>query len=400
MSPAAAAPDDSSTPLIFLIAGEPSGDGLGSKLMAGLKRLAPGRVRFAGIGGERMVGEGLTSLFPMEDLAVMGVAEVLPRLPLLMRRLDETVRAIESARPAAIVTIDAPAFCLRVARRIAKLKIPVIHYVAPQLWAWRPGRARKLSRTIDHLLVILPFEPEFFAPYGLASTYVGHPALEESAIKGDGSAFRLREGIPAEAPVVAVLPGSRAGEVRRLLPVFAAAVQVLAQRFPALQVVIPVVATTEPTVREAAAGWPVPVHIVRSPVEKQAAFAATQAAMTSSGTATLELALADVPMVVTYRVHPLTASLARRLLKVSHVALPNLVLGRLCVPELLQKECRPERIADEVGRLLADPAAAAAQHQGLAEVAARLSMDGEVPSTRAARVVLKAIGLSATERAA
>lgn len=400
MSPAAGAGAESAAPLVFLIAGEPSGDGLGAKLMAALKRLGAGRVRFAGIGGERMAAEGLDSLFPMDDLAVMGVAEVLPRLPLLMRRLDETVAAIGRLQPAAVVTIDAPAFCLRVARRIRTRRIPVIHYVAPQLWAWRPGRARKLAQAIDRLLVILPFEPAFFAPFGLACTYVGHPALEDSVVTGDGPAFRAREGIPADAPVVAVLPGSRAGEVRRLLPVFAAAVKPLAARFPSLHAVLPVVGTTESAVREAVAAWPVPVHVVRGPVEKQAAYAAAQAAMTSSGTATLELALAAVPMVVAYRVHPLTASLARRLLRVSHVALPNLVLDRLCVPELLQNDCRPERIAEEVGRLLADPAAAAAQRQALAEIARRLSVDGEPPSARAARVVLDAIGVSATERAA
>ncbi|HSR72174.1 MAG TPA: lipid-A-disaccharide synthase, partial [Kiloniellales bacterium] len=226
-APETSAPDDGA-PLVFLVAGEPSGDLLGARLMAALEQESGGRARFAGVGGSAMTAAGLKSLYPMADLSHMGLAEVVPHLPRLIRRLGETVTAIARLRPDIVVTIDSPEFSFRVARSARRLGIPLVHYVAPQVWAWRPGRARRLAQRVDHLLVLLPFEPAFFERFGLACSFVGHSVLESGAARGDGAAFRRRHGLAESTPLVAVLPGSRGGEVRRLLPVFGPALARLA----------------------------------------------------------------------------------------------------------------------------------------------------------------------------
>ena len=204
----------SAGPLIFVVSGETSGDILSGRLMAALRRKTGDKVRFAGIGGPQSEREGLQSLFPMRELSLIGIAEVLPHLPRLIKRLNQTTEAARTLKPDAVVTVDSPSFCLRLAHRLRGSGIPVIHYVAPQLWAWRPGRARKLNKRIDHLMALLPFEESFFAEYGIPCTYVGHPAIDVGAERGDGPAFRARHGLPADTPILAVLPGSRAGEVR------------------------------------------------------------------------------------------------------------------------------------------------------------------------------------------
>lgn len=380
---------------IFLIAGEPSGDALGAKLIAALKRAGGDSFRFVGVGGERMAAEGLRSLFPLTDIAVMGLTEVLPRLPVLLQRIRQTANAIWDAEPAAVVTIDAPSFGLRVADRVRKSGIPLIHYVAPQLWAWRPGRARHLARRVDHLLALLPFEPEFFGKLGLACTYVGHPVIEDALVSPSGAEFRGRHGIPADAPAILVMPGSRMGLAQRMLPIFAATVDRLAARHPRLHAILPTVSGTDEMIRAATAGWRVPRVIVAAVDDKHSAFAAANAALTVSGTATMELAVAGVPMVVAYRVGRITEFLARRMIEVPYVAMPNLILGRAAVPELLQADCSPERLADELAKLLGG-APAAAQRRDLAEICRQLGLDemragGPRPSDRAAAVILDAI---------
>ena len=376
-------------PLIFLIAGEVSGDNLAGRLMAALKQKTGNRIRFAGVGGSAMAREGLESLFPMRDLSLMGLAEILPHLPRLLRRLRETVSEIERLGPHAVVTVDSPDFSFRVARRIRASGVPCVHYVAPQVWAWRQGRARTLAKLVDHVMALLPFEPGFFEGYGVPCTFVGHPVLEAGVERGDGAAFRARHGIAPEATLVSVLPGSRHTEVRRLLPVFARSVGLLGQNRPDLTVAVSTVDAVREDVASAVRAWPMPSVVVTDPDEKFDAFAASQAAVTKSGTVTLELALAGVPMVVCYKVSPMTAFLARRLVSVRFFALVNLLADRQVAPELMQEACTPEAIVAAVEALLSDEAARAAQLSGLREVVEKLGGVSPVPSDRAAKVVLE-----------
>ncbi|MBI4182607.1 MAG: lipid-A-disaccharide synthase [Proteobacteria bacterium] len=389
-------------PLVFLVAGEPSGDALGARLMAALRRGCGGRVRFAGVGGPAMEGEGLKSLFPMADLSVMGFAEVLPRLPRILLRMRQAARAVLAARPSVLVTIDSPGFCLRMIKRIRHLeeaagtlraeRLPIVHYVAPTVWAWRPDRARKIARWLDHLMVLLPFEPPYFLRHGLPTTFVGHPVVESGADKGDGEAFRKRAGIPAEAPLLAVLPGSRVDEVGRLLPVFAETVRLLYGRFPDLHVLIATVPAMALAIREATASWPLPVALVDgSGAEKFDAFAACTAALAASGTVSLELGLAGIPVVIGYRVHPLSAAIARRLVKVESVVLINLILDRRVIPEFLQESCRPGRLAEAVAELIEDAGERLRQVEGSGRALRALGHEAWLPSERAAGIVLKEI---------
>jgi lipid-A-disaccharide synthase len=386
---------------VFLIAGEPSGDALGAHLMAALKERTGGRVRFSGIGGPAMAREGLASLFPMTELSVMGLVEVLPRIPRLLRRIGETVAAIRDIRADAVITIDAPGFCLRVASRLKKSAraggpdIPIIHYVAPQVWAWRGGRAKKLTGLVDHLLVLLPFEPPYFEKFGLACTFVGHPALESGAGCGDGAGFRARLKLAPGDPVLCLLPGSRAGEVARLLPVYRETVARMVRDVPRLRVVCAVAQAVAARVKSEVATWPVPVHIA----EQEARFdamAASTVALAASGTVTLELAAAGVPMVVAYRMNPVTAWVARRVVHVQYANLVNLVLGRGAIPELLLEDCYPEALAGALLRLLRDEGARKAQQAAMAEALNRLGRGGPRPSLQAAKAVL---GVIATRQA-
>jgi lipid-A-disaccharide synthase len=400
---APASPAPASAPLIYLVAGEPSGDVLGAKLMAALKRRAGERLRFAGIGGERMMGEGLRSLFPVTDIAVNGLVEVLPALPRVFRRLDEAVADVARVRPAVVVTIDAPGFCLRLADRVRPLGIPVIHYVAPQVWAWRSGRARKLGRHVDHLLALLPNEPELFTRYGLPTTYVGHPAIEDRALPTDGPGFRTRHRVPDGARIVVMTPGSRTHVLRRMLPVFAGAVRLLHRRRPDVFVVVAAVAATEGIIREAAKDWSFPHVVVADLREKRDAIAAASAALSMTGTGSLELAIADLPMVVGSRVSTLTAILAWLLVHIKYFSMPNLLLGREVVPEMLQFAATPARLAARLERLLDDPGEQAAQRAGFAELRALLgggAQDAATPSDRAAAVVRDRIDAVAGSRLA
>jgi len=382
-------------PLVFLIAGEASGDNLGARLMAALKRQTGERVRFAGVGGAAMAREGLDSLFPIGELSLMGLAEILPHLPRLLRRIGETTAEIARLHPHVVVTIDSPEFSFRVARRIGHLGIPRVHYVAPQVWAWRAGRARKLAGTVDHLMALLPFEPPYFEDAGLPCNFVGHPVIESGTDRGDGAAFRSRHGIAPAATVVSVLPGSRHNEVRRLLPVFEGAVKLLTRERPDLVIAVATVEAVREQVTAAVRAWPRPGIVVTDPAEKYDAFAASRAAIAKSGTVTLELALAGVPMVVCYKMSAITAFLARRLVRVDYASLVNLLAERAVSPELLLDACTPTGIAEKVAPLLDDGAVRAAQLAGFETVAGRLGGRSPTPSERAAEVVLEAIAAGA-----
>lgn len=383
---------DRREPLIFIVSGEASGDNLAGGLMGALKRATGGHIRFAGVGGPQSESQGLQSLFPMSDLSVMGLAEVLPHLPRLIRRINETAAAARTLEPDAVVTVDSPGFSLRLAYHLRGSGIPVVHYVAPQLWAWGPFRARKLKRRIDHIMALLPFEVPFFAQYGVPCTYVGHPAIESGAERGDGTAFRKRHAISAEAPLLSVLPGSRPGEVRRMLPVFGEALTLVRAKYPDLQAVIPMVEPVTDAVRAVVSAWPVPPLLVADS-ERFDAFAASDAAMAKSGTVTLELALANVPMTVAYRISPASAFIVRRMgVSVEHASLVNLLVGRQAVPEFLQEECTGPKIAAAIMELLSSGEARAEQQKSFKEMAKILGVGASAPSERAAKVVLDIVG--------
>jgi lipid-A-disaccharide synthase len=370
---------------LYLIAGEESGDILGARLIAALRARDPG-LRFAGIGGARMQEAGLgESLFPMRELSLMGLAEVLPSLLRLVRRIDQTVADIAARRPAALVTIDAPGFNLRVAKRVHGT-LPVIHYVAPQVWAWRRHRVRKVARVVDRLLCLLPFEPAFFRDAGLHAEFVGHPVLESGLDRGDGARFRAAHGL-GEAPLLAVLPGSRAGEVRRLLPPILATLAALNR--PDLRLVVPLVPAVAEAVR--AAPWPsLPIYV--DAAGRADALAAATCALCKSGTATLEVALAGCPMLVVYRLNHLTSLIARRLITVKYAGLVNLLADREIAPEFLQEYCNPSLLLPALTRLLDDPGAGAAQREGFARLFAQLRPPGgQTPSEAAAEAVLAAL---------
>ncbi len=376
---------------MVLIAGEPSGDVLGARLMLALARASSGRIRLEGIGGEQMAAAGLASRFPMQELSHMGLVEVVPHLPLLRRRLAETADWLTREPPDVLVTIDAPGFCLRLAKRLAGTGTPILHYVAPTVWAWKPKRAPRLARLVDHLLALLPFEPPYFTRHGLPCTYVGHPALETMAGTPEPAVFRARHRIPPDAPVLCVLPGSRRFELARLLTLFAAAVGRLKERHPRLHVVLPTVAGVAELAVSAAGGFGVPVTVIADPAAKRDAYAASDAALAASGTVAVELAVVGTPAVIAYRAHPVSAAIARRMIKVRFASLINLLLDRAAAPEYLQENCRPDRLADAVDRLLRDADARAAQREAYAEALAKLAVEG-TPSERAAEVALSMIG--------
>jgi lipid-A-disaccharide synthase len=380
-------------PAFFLIAGEPSGDRLGAALMAGLKALSPGAT-FAGIGGPAMAAEGLTSLFPMEELSIMGLVEVLPKYLHLKRRIREAAKAAVAAAPAALITIDSPDFSLRVAALVksARPDLKTIHYVAPSVWAWRPGRAQKMARVIDHVLALLPFEPPYMTAAGMTCDFVGHPVVAEPVATADqAAAFRAAHGIAAKAPLVVALPGSRRGEVTRLIPPFGAALARVGEVHPGLRVVLPTPRHLAPLVAEATGDWPGRPLILPAPdlATRTAAFAAADVALAASGTVSLELAAQACPMVIAYDMAPLTLWLMRRMARVDTVTLVNLVSETRAVPEFIGKECRADRIAPALLHLLDH--GAASQHDAMRLTMDRLGRGGPPPGLRAARSVLEAL---------
>jgi len=372
---------------VFLVAGEPSGDQLGFKLMRALRAADPA-INLRGVGGPAMEREGLRSLFSMDDIAVMGFLPVVRRLPLLLRRIRETADAVIADPPDALVIIDSPDFTHRVARRVRKAlpHLPILDYVSPSVWAWRPGRARKMRAYVDEVLALLPFEPEAHARLGgPACVYVGHPLIERLAeLRG------ARDGASSGPPLVVVLPGSRRSEVERLMDDFGAALALAAARCGPIDVVLPTLPHVEALVREKARSWSLSPRIVLGEAEKFAAFAQARAALAASGTVTLELALAQTPMVVAYRVSAPEAALARRLVSAPSIVLPNLVLGENAIPELLQEDCTPARLVDALAPLVAGGPARDAQVAALARLDGLMRLAGdEAPSVVAAREVLR-----------
>lgn len=390
MSPRDDSPIDPPPPMtkIFIIAGEASGDVLGFRLMQALRALEP-RVSFTGIGGVRMTEAGLVSLFPMQELALMGLAEILPKALHLKKRLAQTIAAVRAEKPDILLTIDSPGFTLRVLKAIGPGGPRRVHYVAPQVWAWRQKRVRHFPGLWDELLCLLPFEPAFFAPYGLNPVFTGHPVLESGADKGDASRFRALYHLPPDSIPFVLMPGSRITETRRLLPVFKATLARLQPQFPNLTPIIAAASGISDAVSAHVADWPVKPILVHDIQTRYDAFAAAQVALTKSGTSTLELAMAGVPMAVTYKVNPLSALIGRRLIKVPHVAMINLLAKQALVPELLQENCRPDRLAETVKAILQTPDKAHAQQAGFKAALASLRAPEGLSSQAAAQAILR-----------
>jgi lipid-A-disaccharide synthase len=373
---------------VFLVAGEESGDRLGAALMRALKAKVPD-IEVRGVGGFEMAAEGLPSLFRIDDLAIVGLAAIPQRLPKILSRIRQTARAAVSEKPDVVVIIDAPDFTHRVARRIRKYapQIPIVDYVSPSVWAWRPRRARVMRRYIDHVLALLPFEPEVHRKLGgPPCTYVGHPLVEQAGELRPNAEEAARRN--ADPPVLLVLPGSRRGEIKRLIEPFRRTVELLARNVWPIDVVIPTTSHLADTVLRETANWALRPQIVVKREERHAAFRRARAALAKSGTVTLELAVAGVPMVAAYRVSGLEAAIARRLIRVPSVILANLVLGKNVVEEFLQQECRPEVLEEALLPLFSDTPKRRRQVEAFAELDRIMQIGQAQPAGKAAEIVL------------
>jgi len=385
------------SPKIMLVAGEASGDQLGGRLMAAIRARLP-EARFIGVGGPRMTGEGLNSLFPMDEMSVMGLAEVLPHIPHLLKRIRQTAEYALEQQPDVVITIDAPDFSFRVGKKLKGKGIPLVHYVAPSVWAWRPGRAKKIAGFLDHLLALLPFEPPYFERVGLPTTFIGHSAVEERH-GGDAARFRDQHSIAPDCKILTVLPGSRNSEVTRLLPVFREVCERLAGDFPDTRIVVPTVSKVAQVVSDAVSDWPLQPIVVTGDQDRRDAFAASHAALAASGTVSLELAITGVPHVIGYKLSPITAWIARRLLRIDTVTIVNLVLGRKLVPEFLQQDCRPDRIIPVLKSLMADGAGRTTQLDGFDAATTMLGFGDRPPSEKAADVIIEIIEKNSSAKA-
>jgi lipid-A-disaccharide synthase len=374
---------------IFLVATEESGDRLGAGLMKVLRQRLGGAVEFVGVGGRAMTREGLTPLFPIEELSIMGFAAVITQLPKILRLIRQTTNAVIAAAPDILVIIDSPDFTHRVARRVRArdASIPIIDYVSPTVWAWRPGRARAMVKYVDHVLALLPFEPDEYRKLrGPPCSYVGHPLIEQLATLRPNPEERTRR--EAEPPVLLVLPGSRRSEIRHHLAVFGQALGKLKSDGAEFKLMLPTMPHLVEAVREGVKGWPVAPTIAVGEQEKRAAFRTARAALAKSGTVTLELALSGIPMVTAYRVGAMEAFILRRAIRVSSVILANLVLGKQIIPEFLQEQCTPENLARALRPLLSDTPERSKQADAFAGLDAIMSAGNQPPSVRAADIVL------------
>src|SRR6266852_5416102 len=374
---------------IFLIATEESGDRLGSSLMKVLRQRLGGAVRFEGVGGQSMAREGLVSLFPIEELSIMGLAAVVKQLPKILRLIRETATAVTEASPDILVIIDSPDFTHRVARRVRARdpSIPIIDYVSPSVWAWRPGRARAMCAYVDHVLALLPFEPEAYRRLrGPPCSYVGHPLTEQTGMLRPGVDEQKRRG--EQPPVVLVLPGSRRNEINHHMAVFGETLGLLQDKGVPFELILPTMPHLQDAVREGVKSWPVQPRVVVGEQEKRAAFRIARGALAKSGTVTLELALAGVPMVTAYRTGAVEAWILLRVINVQSVILANLVVGDNVVPEFLQQDCTPEKLSAALRDVLMDSPLRRRQLEAFAKIDKIMSTGHQPPSVRAADIVL------------
>lgn len=369
---------------VYLIAGEPSGDLLGSRLMRALKEQTKGHVVFYGVGGETMEEEGLHSLFDISDLSVMGLMEVVPSIPRILKHMNEIIEDIRVKNPDIVMTIDSFSFSARIHKRLKKegFTIPHVHCVAPQVWAWKKGRAKKIAKYVDHLFCLLPHEEDYFKPHGMKTTYIGHPVVEGGAKDGDGQRFRKQHGIPDDAIVLCVLPGSRKNEIKYLLPTFMESAEQLQKQVPHLFVVVPTVKTVSDRVKRALKGWTVPHVVVEGEKNRYDAFAASTVALAASGTVSLELSMAGVPHLIAYKVSPITGYIVKRLLNVRFANLLNILTDKEIIPELLQDDCTVDNVLKVLKELLKNP------KQPVEEALSLLGLNDDLkPSEKMAKVL-------------
>ncbi|HAQ83851.1 MAG: lipid-A-disaccharide synthase [Bradyrhizobium sp. PARBB1] len=378
---------------IFLIATEESGDRLGAALMKVLRQRLGDSVQFSGVGGRAMTAEGIAPLFPIEELSIVGLSAVVKQLPKILRLISRTADAALADAPDMLVIIDSPDFTHRVARRVRARNpdIPIVDYVSPSVWAWRPGRARAMRGYVDHVLALLPFEPEEYRKLqGPPCSYVGHPLTEQLAsLRPNEEEQKRRDGQP---PVLLVLPGSRRSEIRHHLALFGAALGKLNRQIP-FELVLPTMPHLEAMVREGVASWPVAPRLAIGEIEKRAAFRVARAALAKSGTVTLELALSGIPMVTAYRVGAAEAFILRRAIRVSSVILANLVIGSDIIPEFLQENCTPDKLAEALVDVIKDSPERLRQLVAFATMDGKMSTGEQPPSVRAADIVLAELGL-------
>jgi lipid-A-disaccharide synthase len=374
---------------IFLIATEESGDRLGAGLMKVLRQRLGGAVKFEGVGGQSMAREGLASLFPIEQLSIMGLAAVVKQLPMILRLIRETATAVAAASPDVLVIIDSPDFTHRVARRVRTRdpSIPIIDYVSPSVWAWRPGRARAMRAYVDHVLALLPFEPEEYRRLrGPPCSYVGHPLTEQiGALRPGVDEQKRRDEQP---PVLLVLPGSRRSEINHHMAVFGETLGRLAAEGVPFELILPTMPHLLDAVRAGVKRWPAQPRVVAGEQEKRAAFRIARAALAKSGTVTLELALAGVPMVTAYKVGGVEALVLRRAINVKSVILANLVAGENVIPEFLQRDCTPKKLSQALRDVLSESPLRRRQLEAFAKIGAIMSTGNQSPSVRAADIVL------------
>ncbi|MBO88869.1 MAG: lipid-A-disaccharide synthase [Rickettsiales bacterium] len=373
--------------LIYVIAGEPSGDAIGEKLITAIRKQYGSDVQFVGLGGSAMETVGFKSKFPISELSVMGLVEILPHMQRIFARIKETADDIVIHKPDVVVTIDSPSFAVRVVKQLAgRYKGHRIHVVAPTVWAWRPGRVHKFNKYFDHLLTILPFEPPYFQRVGLASKFIGHPVLEYGIQEADGCQFRTDHGIGKGKRLICVLPGSRKGEIARHLSIFRDALSLLRLDQDQFSVVIPTVSPVRQIVEESVLDWPSSPIIVSTSFEKYQAMQASNLALVASGTVALETAIAGIPSVVAYKVSPITAFIIRRLIKVDYVNIINLLADNEIIPEYLQERCTAENLAYALDELTGS--SGEAQIRNAKSYIGQLSLSEGKPSDVAARYIL------------
>jgi lipid-A-disaccharide synthase len=370
---------------IFLIAGEASGDALGAKLMIALKQ-QEGNLLFYGIGGPKMAQEGLSSLFDMNELSIMGFFEVITKLLHINSRINYTVNEIKKILPDIVITIDSPGFCFRVAARIKYLNLRLIHYVAPSVWAYKPERAKKIAHIYDHILTLLPFEPKYFIDEGLNATFVGHPIIEDKL--GNRDNFRLKHKIDPNDQLLCIMPGSRIQELEKLLPIFIKTSHILINKIDNLNIVVISLPHLAPIIEKAFGAHNIKIIITTSDQSKIDALATSNVALVKSGTSSLEVAFAKIPMIVAYKINILSAWFLRRIIKIPYVSLVNIIMNKKIIPELLQEDCNAKNLAKELEELFNNADCRNNQISHFASVFKQLQNGPSSPSAQAAKIIL------------